>query len=287
MDSTRLFKEMDNSRTDLHIHSYYSDGLFSPQEIMDSLYKIGYRTLSITDHDGLKGSKEALALNTKENLRIIPGAEFSVEGPEGLGLHILAYLFNSEDRGLNQVIEEVRRNREERNLRLFDLMGREGIDLSLEDFAGMSNEDYVGKPLMAAKLKEKAYIKNYEDAFVSPGKYFQSPAWQAVKKKKLRVEKLIKVVMEAGGICFLAHPVKIDGLGQRASKDFWDSLDFLLSYLKGIGLSGLEAYYPLHEKEETESFLRMADRHGLLVSRGSDFHGKKNIPFLDLYGKIW
>ena len=267
------FSCIELEHADLHTHSHYSDGCFSVPEVLRKAQERGAKVVSLTDHDGVRGLQEAR--ETAEqlcDLRFVPGIEFSAEGPGGEELHILGYFIDWENPWFRRTVEWVRAQRQDRNHRLFQVITREGYPISEEDFSGISNYDYIGKPLVARKMVEKGYIKDSREAF-SPGKFFESESWKKVKKKKLSSKEAIEKIREAGGAAVLAHPVKIKQLGERGSGEFWNTLEQLLRRLQEQGLYGLECYYPEHTEDEVERLLCLAEKLGLKASKGSDLHG--------------
>ena len=269
---TRTIRDIDLEKADLHVHSNRSDGLLSIQEVVEEIKKQGNTIMAITDHDGVYGVSEAIKVGEAlGDIRVIPGIEFSTKGPKGEELHMLGYFIDTENPLLKQTIEEVREARRERNIELYEALTQMGIPISEEDFFGIPNEGYVGKPSIARKLMEKGLLKNFEDAFKN-GKYLDSKEIRSIKKRKVSAEKIIRVIEEAGGVSVLAHPMKIKKIGPRGSEEFWDNLDLLIRQLKKYGLGGLECFYPTHTPEEISKILAMAEKFELFVTKGTDFH---------------
>lgn len=286
MNKKEIFKSIPLESADLHTHTYYSDGLLSVKDLLTFSSNRGIKTLSITDHDGIRALREARSLAKNYDISLISGIEFSTVYKGEKELHILGYLFDPENETMKDTVKWVLRQREERNGKLFSLMKEEGLDISEKDFEGVSYKDYVGKPIIADKLMEKGYIKERREAFTE-GRYFDSASWQGVKKERLKTEEAVKRIKDAGGLSFLAHPSKIRGLGERESEEFLCNLKDLLTDLKADGLMGLECYYPHHTLKETGDFLKLSLELDLLVSRGSDFHGNRKDKTTDWFGRIW
>ncbi|MDX9888055.1 MAG: PHP domain-containing protein [Anaerovoracaceae bacterium] len=263
---------MDLENADLHVHSNRSDGALSIEDVVEEIKKQGTTIMAITDHDGVYGVKEAkkIAANIG-GIKIIPGIEFSASGPRGEELHILGYFIDTDNPGLTQLIEDVRGARRERNVKLYEVLTEMGLHISEDDFSGIPNEGYVGKPLIARKLVEKGLLKNFSEAF-KDGKFLDSKEIRGIKKRKASAEKIIRVIKEAGGLSVLAHPMKIKGIGTRGSQEFWSYLYNLARQLKDYGLGGLECFYPSHTQEEKEKILDIAETLDLFVTKGTDFH---------------
>jgi predicted metal-dependent phosphoesterase TrpH len=268
----KTLRGIDLENADLHVHSNLSDGVLSIPDVVKEIKKQGNTIMAITDHDGVSGVSEAIETGENiEDIKVISGIEFSAKGPKGEGLHILGYFIDIENPELKQTIEEVRNARRDRNLKMYKALTKMGFPISEDDFSGIPNEGYVGKPLIARKLMEKGFLKNFSDAFQN-GIFFDSVEIRHIKKERLSAGKIIEVIDNAGGVSVLAHPMKIKNIGKRDSQEFWDNLENLIRRLKELGLGGLECYYPTHTEEEQKKILEIAYNFELFVTRGSDFH---------------
>lgn len=268
----RTLRNIDLKHADLHVHSNRSDGVLSIKDVVEEIKRQGTTIMAITDHDGVNGVKEAKkAAEILGGIKVIPGIEFSANGPGGEELHILGYYIDLENSALKQTIEEARTSRSERNIKLYDALTEMGLPISEDDFVGIPNEGYVGKPLIARKLVEKGFLRKFSDAF-KDGKYLDTKEIRSIKKKKASAAEIIKVIHEAGGESVLAHPMKIKKIGLRGSDEFWNNLESLTKRLKEYGLDGLECFYPSHTEEEKDKILQLADSLDLFVTKGSDFH---------------
>lgn len=270
----RTIRDMDLEKADLHVHSNRSDGVLSVKELVKEIKNQGNVIMAVTDHDGVYGVSEAIeASKSLGDIKVISGIEFSAEGPKNEELHILGYFIDIENPDLKETIEEVREARRERNLKLYEALSEMGYPISEDDFLGLPNEGYVGKPLIARKLMEKGLLKDFKSAF-QKDKFFDSKEIRLIKKKKISAKKIIEVIDKAGGVSVLAHPMKIKKIGLRGSEEFWHNLEVLIKQLKKYGLSGLECYYPTHTEEEKEKIIDLAECVDLFVTKGSDFHSK-------------
>jgi len=268
----RTIRDIDLEKADLHVHSNRSDGVLSIPDVVEEIKKQGTTIMAITDHDGVYGVSEAIKVGEAiGGIRVIPGIEFSSKGPKGEELHMLGYFIDTDNPSLKQTIEDVREARRERNIELYEALTEMGASISEEDFSGIPNEGYVGKPSIARKLMEKGLLKNFEDAF-KDGKYLDSKEIRSIKKRKVSAEKIIRVIEEAGGVSVLAHPMKIKNMGELASEEYWTNLEHLIRKLKEYGLGGLECFYPTHTQEEISRILALAEKYELFVTKGTDFH---------------
>lgn len=272
----KTIRDMDLKNVDLHVHSNLSDGVLSIQDVVEEIKNQGTTIMAITDHDGVCGIEEAKKVAEKiGGIKVIPGIEFSASGPGGEEIHLLGYFIDLENYALKEVIEDARESRRQRNVELYKALTEMGIPICEDDFSGIPNDGYIGKPLIARKLMEKGLVENFQEAF-KDGKFLDSKEIRRIKKRKASAEKIIAVIKKAGGLSVLAHPMKIKQIGIRGSSEFWESLESLARKLKDYGLGGLECYYPSHTEEEREKILELAAKLDLFVTKGSDFHSSTN-----------
>jgi len=260
---------------DLHTHTTASDGSMSPGELVRYAKSRGLAAVAVTDHDTVDGLEEALSEGEKAGIEVIPGVEISVDfEPE---MHMLGYFPCKTFAKIAGVLNELRKNREERNPRIVKKLNEMGFNLTMYEVKKEAKGKVVGRPHIARVMVEKGYVNSIEEAFE---KYLADGRPAYFKKGKLTPEQGIQEILKAEGIPVLAHPkyLYMDMAG----------LDVLLKDLKAKGLKGIEAYYVDNTPEETEEFLRLADKHGLIVTGGSDFHGsyKSRIEIGVGYGNL-
>lgn len=265
-----------NNKVDYHLHTYYSDGSLSPVEVVKRAKDLEYSEIAITDHDGIDGVREAQIAGEALEVRVISGIELAAAYPWGEGqqldLHILGYRFDIKNKELNRELEQIRENRRVRNEKLLAVLKDMGIELSEEDLTFEENQDYIGKPLIARAMAKRGYIKEPKEAF-EPGRFLESPEAKAVKKEKISAERAFELIRGAGGVPVLAHPMKIKGLGQRGTEEFYDNLDQLLRALKKAGLKGLECFHPSHQEQDSLRLVSLSEKYHLHITEGSDYHG--------------
>ncbi len=259
-------------KTDLHIHSWYSDGTMSPEEIVEKYVQDKYDMIALTDHEVIAGIKEAEEAGKEKNLRVIPGIEIATLY-KGIELHILGYYFNMEDEPMLKMLDELAEERKLRNIRLLKVLNDMGCDLAFSDLLQRPDQKYIGKPNFARAMVKKGYISSVKDAF-EPGKYLESEAAKKAERVKPDSVQIIELINNAGGMAVLAHPAKIKGIGKRGTPEFMKGLDDLLRELKKNGLKGLECIYPGYSDEERLSFIDKAAKYHLHITEGSDFHGE-------------
>ncbi len=286
---------------DYHMHSYYSDGTMSPVDLVKKYKDDKYDIISLTDHDGIDGLKEASIAAEALEIKFITGIELSTEhrfmgrnaaaenakdsqgnDPQDsekrselkVGIHLLGYDFDPENEALTEKLKEMKANRRERNVKLVEKLKEMGYALDLAELEKQSKGGYVGKPNIARVLAEKGYIQDYNEAF-EEGKLLESPEIKGIRKKKLSTEEAIDLVSNAGGMAVIAHPAKIRGMGERGSEVFWENMETLIKELKKAGLKGVECYHPNHSEEESWRLFKIASKYHLHITEGSDFHGKE------------
>lgn len=258
---------------DLHLHTYYSDGTMSPEDLVKLAKASGAAAIAITDHDGMGGLTEGLEAGKRLGVRVIPGIELSTEDDEGIYMHILGYCFDRENEALKSEVELIRKKRAERNEKLLAALRQIGCKLSKEDLQLREGQDYVGKPTFALALARKGYVSTPKEAF-QEGRFMRSDAVRSVHREKISAKRAIELIRGAGGTPVLAHPMKISHL-TRGADDFFERLDRQLAKLKSWGIGGMECYYSSHSPEEAKHLTALAQKHRLLITCGSDFHGRE------------
>jgi predicted metal-dependent phosphoesterase TrpH len=254
---------------DLHIHSTFSDGSMTPEEIAQEARRVGLTAIALTDHDGMNGVGRFLAACEKQGIRGVPGVEISVEFKAGT-LHMLGYFVDPAAATLENALVQIRGGRADRNVLILRKLNELGYPLKWEDVAKHADTDVVGRPHFARALIEGGYARNKQDVFdrlLAKGK----PAY--VDRFRLTIEESIALIRGAGGVAVLAHPFHT-GFHKKG-------LRTLVADLAGKGLGGIEAYYPEHTPSQRQFCVALADEFGLAVTGGSDFHGAAN-PVLKL-----
>jgi predicted metal-dependent phosphoesterase TrpH len=249
---------------DLHVHSTFSDGSLTPEQLIEEARRIGLSAIALTDHDGMMGIERFLKAGQQAGIETVPGVEISVEVSSGT-LHMLGYYLDRDNITVVESLALIRGGREDRNKVILDRLNRLGAGLAWEDVAKFAGEDVVGRPHFAQAMVEKGFVKDKQDAF---DRYLAKGKAAYVDRFRLSVEESVRMIRGAGGVAVLAHPSTLD-LGTSALRD-------MLVSLKAVGLQGVEAYYSEHSPAQTDLYLRLAAELGLLVTGGSDFHGDVN-----------
>lgn len=257
-------------KTDLHIHSWCSDGMLSPTEIVEKYAADNYDMISITDHEVTDGIREAAEAGKEKNIRVIPGIEIAT-CYNGRELHILGYYFDSDNSRLISKLEELAATRKCRNEKMLVVLQTMGIKIDKTDLIKRDGQTYIGKPDFASALVKNGYINNISEAF-EDGRFLESKEIKSIKRAKPDTKEILEIIKDAGGISVLAHPYRIKGIGKRESEEFKNGFDALLRELKSMGLKGLECIYPKHSDNERLFFIDEAAKYHLHITEGTDFH---------------
>ncbi len=248
---------------DLHIHSTASDGSLSPLEIIEAAEKIGLSAIAITDHDTVEGSAEASSHLQSRCVEILPGIEISADFPTG-SMHILGYLIRVDDLSLRQTLKIVQEARAKRNLRIVENLQEIGVDIQYHEVVEASGGGQIGRPHIAQVLVHKGTVQSIDEAFNS---LLKKGGAAYVSRYRLAPSEAIQTISRAGGVAVLAHPFTLNASNET-------ELERIFVDLKQAGLKGVEVYYPDHGSEAEARYKRLALRHGLLMTGGTDFHGK-------------
>ncbi|KPJ75784.1 MAG: hypothetical protein AMJ54_13950 [Deltaproteobacteria bacterium SG8_13] len=258
----------DRVKIDLHIHTNASDGTFSPADVISTARKLKLGAIAITDHDTLEGSKEAQQLGIPPSMGFLTGVEISASPPPSAtsftsSLHILGYGLDLDNVELNQTLAILQQARKNRNPGILARLRQLGLPVALEEVQQVVGDGQIGRPHIARVMVNKGYVRNINDAFdhyLSHGK----PAY--VEKYRISCRKAIEMILGAGGVPVLAHPYLLD-LPDH------DRLEGLVRELGEMGMQGIEVYYPEHPVEFIAQYERLAHKHHLLMTGGTDFHG--------------
>ncbi|MEG1473086.1 MAG: PHP domain-containing protein [Christensenella sp.] len=243
---------------DLHMHSTASDGTDTPREIITKCRKLGLALSSITDHDTMDSQDEAIKTAKENKTAYLTGVEFSVTY---MGeLHILGYGMNKQDKELCALMDDLRASRVERVHEIIREVRAQGMKIEFEDVERFAHGNTLGRPHVALALIERGYASDLQDAFV---RYLNEEGSCYVQRRKLNPQQAIEIILKTGGVPVLAHP--------KFART--DDMEGLITMLKGLGLMGIEAYYPAHSDADVERYTEIAKKNNLLVTCGSDYHG--------------
>ncbi|KDR94344.1 hypothetical protein SAMN02745945_02582 [Peptoclostridium litorale DSM 5388] len=243
---------------DMHIHSTYSDGTYSPKEIVDLSLKKGLYGISITDHDCVDGLPEAVEYCKDKNIIFIPGIEFSCFHNDE-EVHILGYNIEWTYAPLLKLCQKLQDARVQRARLIIEKLRNIGFDIDYSDIEKYPANS-VGRPHIGQVMVDKGYIGSVSEAFE---KYIGSGMAAYVERYKLSVSDAINIIKSAKGLSVIAHPFLISNQ---------DSIDAIAR----MGIDGLEIYHSSHSRDISKKYKYMAKRLGLIITGGSDFHGRNS-----------
>jgi hypothetical protein len=241
---------------DLHLHTIFSDGTYTPQELVGEVVKHKISAIAVVDHDTVGGLQPTIEIAKEKNIEVLSGVELSAEY-EGLEIHILGYLIDDKNKKLIEKLDFLQKNRIERIYKMVDKLKDMGITLKPETVFDISRGGTVGRLHMARVMLKVGMVRSIQEAFQ---KYIGDKCPCYVAGFKFSPFEAIRLIKDVGGIAVLAHPYSLHR-------------DELIPQFIDYGLGGLEVYYPEHTPSMTKFYLNLAQKYNLLVTGGSDCHG--------------
>jgi hypothetical protein len=241
---------------DLHLHSIFSDGTYTPEEIVHEAQRCGLRAIALTDHDTLEGCPRAAAAAEKAGIEFIPGTELTAE-IEDNELHLLGYYVDPQDEALRTQMRNFQRVRQERIREMVARINALGIPLQTDAVFALASCHSPGRPHVARALVDGEFCADLDEAFA---RFLRKGKPAFVPKMKITAQDAIELIHHAGGLAVLAHP----GIN--------NSIEFIPA-LADAGIDGIECFHTKHSTGMSRHFIETADRFGLLVTGGSDCHG--------------
>jgi len=249
---------------DLHLHTNFSDGTYTPEELVGHARRQRFAAIALTDHDTVEGCLRAAAACREAGIEFLSGTELTAE-QDGNELHILGYLMDIENARL---LEEMARFQLVRQNRIREMVARLNeikVPLRVEAVFELANCRAPGRPHVARALVAAGLCSSLDEAFERFLRKHR-PAW--VPKFKMSAAHAIELIHQAGGLAVMAHP----GLNHN---------DEIIPAMVEAGLDGIECFHTKHSTTMAERYLEIADRFELLVTGGSDCHGmSKNKPLI-------
>lgn len=267
---------MTTTTIDLHTHSRASDGSDTPAELVEAAARAGVTVLALTDHDTVAAVAEAQAAGERHGVRVLAGLEVTGEvnpaGPArtaaagsparptgGRVVHLLAYGDGLLAPGAVERIEAVRRERLQRNQRIGErLQALTGV--GYEQAAALAGRAALSRAHFARALIQAGVVADTAEAF---DRYLSNGRPAYVPAPSLPVEEVVPLVHRLGGLVVLAHPGRLDA----------DEADRVVAAAIDAGIDGLEVWHSQHDADARRHWQAVADRHGLLITGGSDYHG--------------
>ena len=245
--------------SDLHMHTSFSDGKLTPEELIAAAKAAGLAYIAITDHDTVEGIRHLYenGMYPTRSIHIIPGIEFSAHHPTQ-EIHILGYNIDIYHSDMEDKLSQVTDARWSRFSEMVEKLQSHGYAIKEADvvkLAGVSKS--ISRSHIARVLVKNGYFATVRDAF---DKMLEKGRPAYVPHFRLEVDEIISLIHAAGGTAVLAHPklIKDDAIAEDICQK---------------GIEGIEAFYPRHDEEDTKRYLAMAEKYHLMVSGGSDFHG--------------
>ena len=263
---------------DLHTHSTASDGSYTPTELIDYAHEKGLASIAVTDHDTVAGLDEAIAAGSKyDDLEVIPGIEFSTVN-EGKDVHVVGLYIDYKSPVFTKRLEEFRNSRIERNKKMCQKLTEAGLPMDYDELISAFEGSVLTRAHYAAYMLEKGFIKSRQEAF---DRYIGDNCPCFVPRENVTPELAVEIILEAGGVPVLAHPVLYHLSNEK--------LDALVARMKAAGLMGIEAIYCTYSASDEREIKALAKKYDLLISGGSDFHGanKKDLDLAVGYGKLF
>ena len=265
------------SYIDLHMHSYYSDdGEFEPKQLIDLCLEKNIKYFSIADHNSVRGIKEAKEYCVGKNINIIPAIELDCTFNE-INLHVLGHGIDCDKTVFYDIEDNIIKQEQFASKKRMKLVKELGIDFSDEVINSLSRNGVVNGEMIAEAAME--FDKNHENPLLMP--YYENGSrsdnpyvnfyWDYCAQGKaayaevsfISLQEAINIIEESGGIPILAHP------GNNIKENI-----NLLEQIISCGIKGIEVYSSYHSKEQVEFYKKFSLKHKLLLTCGSDFHGK-------------
>lgn len=244
-------------RIDLHMHTTYSDGNFSPFELLKKVKELNIDIVSITDHDSINAIEEAVAIGKDLGIEVIPGVEISTD-VEDKEVHLLGYFLDIYSSELKKYLRFFRDERVERAKRMISKLNNLDFDITIDDVLEVTNGSAIGRPHVALAMMNKGIVNDFYEAFQ---KYLRDggPAYE--RKIHISPQSALKLINDAGGLSFIAHPGHLK--------------ESILMTLINSGIDGIEVTHPSHNDYQKKFYRGIVNQYCLLESGGSDFHGGK------------
>ena len=252
---------------DLHTHSTFSDGTFTPLQLVKYAEEKGLKAFALTDHDTTEGVKEAKSIET--NVEVISGVEISTRYDKK-EIHIVGLYVNENDADLNKQLKYYREKRVTRNFEILEKLNSLGVNITIDDVKESCTGDVISRAHIAKALVSKGFVGSYTEAF---DRYLGDNKCAYVPRETLNYEESMELITKAGGVPVLAHPLLY--------KMSDTNLENMMVKLRQKGLKAVEVYYSTHSNSDTQHIMAMANRVGLIYSGGSDFHGATK-PKIDM-----
>lgn len=245
---------------ELHCHTTCSDGLCTPEELVEKAIATGFRALAITDHDNMAAYRSLYADGyNNPSLQLIPGIEFSCE-ENGREVHCLGFYLRADHPDVLAYEDHSRSDRERRAQEMVSKLNAAGIRISYAEVEDEAAGAHITRPHLASILVRRGYAQTLSDAF---SKWLERGRIGYAARSRYSIRDAVMLTRAAGGVLIVAHP----------GRTYQDPRLFLS--LITLGIDGIEVNHPSHWTATKEYYRLLADRHALLITGGSDYHGSR------------
>ena len=246
------------SKVDIHIHSTASDGRLTPEEVVRKSAELGLTVIALCDHDTVDGIAPALtAARAFPWLKVIPSIEVSTDVIDGEA-HVLGYFIDYTDRKLLARLVRMRNSRRGRAQRMIAKLRNLGINIEWQRVQEIAGSGSMGRPHIAQAMLEKGYISSIKEAFTD---YISRDGPAYAEREKITPAEAVDMILQAKGLPVLAHPFTTNGP------------EAMIIELKKVGLVGIEVHYDGYTADEVNQLVELANKHNLIATGGSDYHG--------------
>lgn len=243
---------------DLHLHTNFSDGTFSPEEVVEYAIKYGLTAISITDHDSIDGIAPAIYAARGSSLEVVPGVELTADGKNSQEMHILGYYIQWENGRLNDELKNLRDERQLRAEKMIERLEHLKINIPFKEVEKLATGGAIGRLHIARLMLQYGYVSSTDEAF---DRYIGNGKAAYIKKHRLSSQEAIALIRAADGIPVLAHPHLLS------------NAENTVTGLVDEGLMGIEAYYNSRRPGPSQRYLKLAKKYRLIPTGGSDCHG--------------
>ncbi len=252
-------------RVDLHLHSTYSDGKLTPEELVSFCYSKGLRTIALSDHDSTEGIQEGRRAACAQDIDLIPALELSASH-KGLEIHLLGYFIDIEMKYLQDILADFRGERDSRGEKIIKNLSNDGVDLSWAKVRDLATGGSVGRPHIAQALIEDGYVSSHREAF---DKYIGKSCPAFVERMLMDSKEALKLLRDCGGVSVLAHPLY---WGLKSDREDIPGLNNVVGQLIEHGLDGIEVYYGGYDENQIKRLESIAKEFSLIPCGGTDYH---------------
>ena len=248
---------------DLHVHTTASDGQYTPAQIIQKAAEKNIKVIAITDHDTTAGLSEAREAGKQLGVTVVGGIEINITFPTG-EFHLLGLGLKEPSKSLNIIVENVIKNRFDRNKQIIEKMNEDGVPLTLEELETDFPGTVIGRPHFAAELVKHGVVKTRQQAF---DQYLARGRKWYVPRICTNLDEAIVAIRESGGVPVVAHPMSL--------YLSWGKLPDMLQDCYDKGVVGIEAFHPGARVTECLRLEELGRKIGFIITAGSDFHGEK------------